>query len=557
MGVRVVLVVWCVCVVSVAPAGAILNSGGGGGGGGAASSGGGGGGGPIRAGGAPGTLCEADFCECPLTAWGNVTCRCPSGPAQGEVHLRAEGELRLPEHTTALRVEGCARVEVHERAVHALRHLRSVELRGAQEVVLHPYAFSRPGGPEGAEAGSSESGGGGGGAASRGGGGHPDVASAPYGSAHGHALPPSPGLLEAEAGPSVVVEGARLPGGVPSYAFRGRLARVALRRCAIQGSVAAFAFASLAATHLLEMADCTIAAVEGQAFKRFAVERLVLSGLALETPLPSRALADVRVRGELVVERVSAPRVRAAALSARGPRRVAVRACRWGHVEGEALRVAARGPIVVRDNAFGALDAGAFVGLGAEERTAAGEEPLRLHFANNSVGAFAAGALAFNASAVRAHVSDLRVARPCDCAAADNWRADLGVPAEELRCQAQDASGRVREGEWRSLAEAGCLAAQRSASLALMLAAVGAGVAALVLGACAAWAWSRWRRRRRRRQERGPARRWAPPKEGAGVGVGVATPEHKAQAVALVLPARTYRETELHVELERAEPLDK
>ncbi|GLH12985.1 Uncharacterized protein GBIM_17647, partial [Gryllus bimaculatus] len=221
---------------------------------------------------------------CEASPWSRCSARervlcamCRVLRAQGEVHLRAEGELRLPEHTTALRVEGCARVEVHERAVHALRHLRS------------------------------SGGGGGGGSASRGGGGHPDVASAPYGSSHGHALPPSPGLLEAEAGPSVVVEGARLPGGVPSYAFRGRLARVALRRCAIQGSVAAFAFASLAATHLLEMADCTIAAVEGQAFKRFAVERLVLSGLALETPLPSRALADVRVRGELVVERVSAP----------------------------------------------------------------------------------------------------------------------------------------------------------------------------------------------------------------------------------------------------------
>lgn len=159
---------------------------------------------------------------------------------------------------------------------------------------------------------------------------------------------------------------------ISSYTFQGRLRELEFEDVVIE-NVAEFAFSSLLQNGNIRLKNVELKNIHLQAFKKFSTENLLLSGVKADL-LPSRTFTDITVNQNFIIENCAFNTVRPSAFIIYNPIYFEVRDSRFEQLDGEAFRVTSRGSVNFKNNVFNTTNDGAFRGI-----TPTREESLNGH----------------------------------------------------------------------------------------------------------------------------------------------------------------------------------
>ncbi|XP_043286741.1 uncharacterized protein [Venturia canescens] len=480
--------------------------------------------------------CEPAPCTC--DDYGRLTCDCKG--QETDLVLSSEGETPLSPHTMRISVSNCPSVMLRNSSLSSMTGLRAVDLTRIGNLTLMTQSFRL-----------------------------------------------ARGTLRAQ----ISIKDTRIE-TLPSFAFHGDVASMSFENVTI-GRVNAFAFANLADTETLRLKDSRIESMEEQAFKKFDVSYLHVVGGSLGEEVPSRTMNDIEVATSFILDGVSMGTVRSSAFVIKRPKTVAIQNCVIENLEAEAFDVTARGAVIIKNNNFGTLGPGAFLGIrgDAEARPFAvagsGRTSLPdMSFTNNSVVNFEEGSIMFDRSSFRPVLENVYVNRSCDCSQLALWKNNVlnytnlygrfysnemgaltGTVVQDLEPIEESpetflCSDETRDNSATSFVEyemKKCALGNSVMLFALLVVALVVVVALAIF--CLVWCC-------RRRRENGP-KRWisvptsAPDvvtsKKNGHIGRDANSTGNHAPVdsrITMVVPdGRLYRETEFHVIVEKAEPL--
>ncbi|XP_076171387.1 uncharacterized protein LOC143148687 [Ptiloglossa arizonensis] len=476
---------------------------------------------------------RCDYPPCFCDHHGRLTCDCKD---EGEeLVLTTDGDRRLSPHTSRIMVSNCSSVILTNSSLASMIGLRSVDLINVANLSLVRQSFE---------------------------------------------------LSPRSQRTRITVRNSSID-AMPSFVFRGDVEAIIFKNVRI-GQLSAFSFANLVETDTLRLENCRIESMEAQAFKKFDVGYLHVIGGSFGDQVPSRTMNDIEVYHKFMLDGVRMGTVRSDAFIVRSPRTVAIQNCAVDSLESEAFDVTARGAVIVKNNTFGSLGVGAFLGIRAdpEARTSpAGSLPaslLDLIFKNNTVVNFEEGSLMFDRASFRLELDNLLVDRPCDCRMLPVWknnilnytnvlsrfytRQNTALPPtlspqeainetpETFLCTDGDVDGiptSFTEYETRRCSLGGSI---------LVFVLIVAGLLALVILLACLIVWCCRRRRRNSRKKWISVPTNAPDvlskKNGVIGREAAATAAPVDSRITMVVPdGRLYRETEFHVIVEKAEPL--
>lgn len=148
---------------------------------------------------------------------------------------------------------------------------------------------------------------------------------------------------------------------ISSYTFKGRINEITMVNVTIS-SIAPFAFSSLLQTYMIKFEKATIRNVQPQAFKKFTTENLYLKDVSIDF-LPSRAFADIQVNVDFLIHNSYLDTLRPSAFLVTNPRNFEVRDSRFNQLDGEGFRVTTSGSVLFKNNVFNVSNDGAFRGI--------------------------------------------------------------------------------------------------------------------------------------------------------------------------------------------------
>jgi len=378
---------------------------------------------------------------------------------------------------------------------------------------------------------------------------------------------------------------------MPSFVFRGDVEAITFENVRI-GQLSAFSFANLIHTDTLRLENCHVETTEAQAFKKFDVGYLHVIGGSFGDQVPSRTMNDIEVYHKFMLDGVTMGVVRSNAFIVKSPRTVAMQNCVIESLESEAFDVTARGAVIMKNNTFGSIGVGAFLGIRVDrearpsQSSSSSSSSSLLHdliFKNSSVNSFEEGSLMFDRLSFRMELDDLLIAQPCDCQMLPVWRNNVLnytsvysrfyarqnalVPplpqSQETIDETPDAflclDGRAEDGVPTSFVDFETRHCSLGGSMLVFILVIVSAVLALVAGVCLiVWCCRRHRRSNRKKWISVPTN--APDvvsKKNGVIGREAATSGTPVDSrITMVVPdGRLYRETEFHVIVEKAEPL--
>ena len=219
---------------------------------------------------------------------------------------------------------------------------------------------------------------------------------------------------------------------LPSFLFHGDVELISFKNVHI-GQLNSFAFANLADTDELRIEDCTIDTIEEQAFKKFDVNYLRIIGGTFGSQVPSRTMNDIDVSKTFVLDGVTLGIVRSSAFVIKKPKTVAIQNCVIDTLEAEAFDINTRGAVFIKNNTFGNLATGAFLGIRAdnEERSlppssVSGRTSLPdINFTNNSIVIFEEGSVMFDRGSYKPVLENVFINRTCECSLLSVWKNNV------------------------------------------------------------------------------------------------------------------------------------
>ncbi|RZF32321.1 hypothetical protein LSTR_LSTR001785 [Laodelphax striatellus] len=350
------------------------------------------------------SVCDVDACSC--AGAGHVHCDCRRSDTK-EVNLAAKPDDKtgkaeknssatyIPEIISVVRIEHCDMVRIGERAFAHAAALRQVNLTGIGQLQLAEQAFNWH-----------------------------------------HNIEIEEGQ---QAGLAVDISNTYLP-LIPSYALKGTILTIRLYNVSVD-TVQPFAFASLVDTERIDVVDSKVKNFEGQAFKKFSLQRLTFSGCDLPA-LPSRSFVDLEVRGELRFEQVHFDSIRTLAVKVRGTQQFTMMGCHVGRMEKESISLRTEGRVTIRNNVFNTVMADSLRGMTVEALNLSHDGKQDFNFLNNSVSFFEQGAFTFNTSEFTPKLGDITFLHPhCSCQNSDTLsHAILYTSADGLKRPPLDAT---------------------------------------------------------------------------------------------------------------------
>lgn len=148
---------------------------------------------------------------------------------------------------------------------------------------------------------------------------------------------------------------------ISSYTFQGRLREIEFDGVIVE-NMAEFAFSSLLQNVNIRLKNVTLKNVHLQAFKKFSTENLLLSNIEADF-LPSRTFTDIIVNQNFIIEKSTFKTVRPSAFIVNNPVYFEVRDSRFEQLDGEAFKVTTRGSVSFKNNVFNVTNDGAFRGI--------------------------------------------------------------------------------------------------------------------------------------------------------------------------------------------------
>ncbi|CAK9828986.1 hypothetical protein ANTRET_LOCUS6404 [Anthophora retusa] len=476
---------------------------------------------------------RCNYAPCSCDHHGRLTCDCKE---EGEeLVLTTEGDRRLSPHTSRIAVSNCSSVILTNSSLASMVGLRYVDLINVANLSLVKHSFE---------------------------------------------------LSPQSTRTRISVRNCSID-TMPSFAFRGDVEAISFENVRI-GQLSAFSFVNLVRTDTLRLENCHIENMEAQAFKKFDVGYLHVIGGSFGDQVPSRTMNDIEVTHKFMLDGVKMGTVRSDAFIVRSPRTVAIQNCVVESLESEAFNVTVQGTVIIKNNTFGSLSIGAFLGIRAdpEARNTPASLPTNLHdliFKNNSVVNFEEGSMMFDRTSFRLELDNLLVDQPCDCQLLPVWKNNIlnytnvysrfytrqnmispptlspqdtiNETPETFLCSDGDINGvptSFIEYETRHCSLGGSI-------LVFVLIIVGLLVVLTLITCLIIWCCRRRRQNSRKKWISVPTTN-APDvvsKKNGVIGREAATSAAPVDSrITMVVPdGRLYRETEFHVIVEKAEPL--
>lgn len=148
---------------------------------------------------------------------------------------------------------------------------------------------------------------------------------------------------------------------ISSYTFKGRISEISLIGVTVD-QISPFAFSSLIQNQAIHFEYTDLKNVQAQAFKKFTTNNLHLISTRADF-LPSRAFSDIQINQNLIINNCTFDTMRPSSFFVSNPRNFEVRNSRFNQLDGEAFRITMRGPVLFKDNVFNTTNDGAFRGI--------------------------------------------------------------------------------------------------------------------------------------------------------------------------------------------------
>ncbi|KAJ8737324.1 hypothetical protein PYW07_000595 [Mythimna separata] len=219
---------------------------------------------------------------------------------------------------------------------------------------------------------------------------------------------------------------------IASHAIQGRVNDVVISNSRIK-ALKPFAFSSLTGVNNIELSDNIFENIEIQAFKKFTVENFVLRGGRINA-LPSRFLSDVEVTNLFRMEGVTVKYLYSLTFLVNSPKRVLIESNNIETLESDGFHIVTRGPITFRNNTVTNLRKGAFFGFTVDLEIASVMGPQELLIDNNTVTNLTPASLMYNRTRLTLRVDGLNLNTSCACELADNWREVLKEQGGTVTC---------------------------------------------------------------------------------------------------------------------------
>lgn len=198
-------------------------------------------------------------------------------------------------------------------------------------------------------------------------------------------------------------------------------------------SVKPFAFSSLTGVKNIELIDNVYDNIETQAFKKFTMLNFLMRGGKVTT-LTSRFLSDVEVTNLFRMEGVTVKYIYSSTFLVSAPKRVIIEGNTIETLEGDGFRITTKGPITFRNNTVTELRKGAFFGFTVDREVALTMGAQELLIDNNTVTRLTPSSLMYNRTRLTMRVDGLSVNQSCSCKLAESWRELTKEQGGALAC---------------------------------------------------------------------------------------------------------------------------
>lgn len=219
---------------------------------------------------------------------------------------------------------------------------------------------------------------------------------------------------------------------IASHAIQGRVNDVVISNSRIK-VLKPFAFSSLTGVNTIDLQDNVFDNIEIQAFKKFTVDNFMVRGGSINT-LPSRFLSDVEVTNLFRMEGVSVKYLYSLTFLVSSPKRVLIESNTIETLEGDGFHIVTRGPITFRNNTVTNLRKGAFFGFTVDLEIASVMGPQELLIDNNTVTNLTPASLMYNRTRLTLRVDGLNLNTSCACELAEQWREVLKEQGGTITC---------------------------------------------------------------------------------------------------------------------------
>lgn len=165
---------------------------------------------------------------------------------------------------------------------------------------------------------------------------------------------------------------------LPRFTFGGHLELILINNVNI-GKINSYAFTNLRGrVEKIEFKNSKISFIDALAFKRIYLDTFVISDSTIGK-FESRSFHECRVKKEFKFYNVSIDEISSSAIGITGPIKTTVSFCNFAHISGESFKISTRGSVTISDNVFSIIDFGALYGFKPME----GEELMKDSFLYN------------------------------------------------------------------------------------------------------------------------------------------------------------------------------
>ncbi|XP_045784563.1 uncharacterized protein LOC123880470 [Maniola jurtina] len=219
---------------------------------------------------------------------------------------------------------------------------------------------------------------------------------------------------------------------ISSHAIQGRVNDILISDSHIL-SLRPFAFSSLTGVKNIELTNNIFHNVEIQAFKKFTTSNFVLRG-GIAKILPSRFLSDVEVTNFFRIEGVTIDQLSSLTFLVSLPKRVLIENNIIDTLNADSFRITSRGPVTFRNNTVTTVGKGAFLGFTVDKDTIASMGRQELLIDNNTMTTVSPTSLSYNQSTLTLRIDGLNLNERCTCEFAEVWREMLSSQGGIINC---------------------------------------------------------------------------------------------------------------------------
>lgn len=214
---------------------------------------------------------------------------------------------------------------------------------------------------------------------------------------------------------------------VSSHAFAGRISEVTFENVNIQ-KIFPLAFVNLLQTEKITIKNSLLLDVAVQSFKKCSTEFLELTNVTADL-IPSRAISNITVYQNVTIDNCNFTTIRAGGFTVYNPKIFQVTNTNVRNLNGEAFKIVSRGIIIFRNNSFNIVDDGAFRGIVLRRDYIVSDS--RFIFDSNKIHTLNPNSLRM--SEPRVQFRNIILNKPCDCTEVDNKIIDSSY-YDEIMC---------------------------------------------------------------------------------------------------------------------------